>query len=599
MSNLNLHLMKTSSFKLTVLCTILLLVSNFASSQSIDDLLKGYYANNRFMGSVMILQGDKVLFQKGYGYANVENKIKDDENTIYDLGSVTKTMTAIAILKLHDEGKLSIYDRVDKYIPDFVNDNTDNITIINLLNHTSGMSANLGRFDDEGNGIVLPTSDPISLEKLVDKFRTSKLKSKPGQKFEYNNYAYTLLAYIIEKVSGMDYSTYLQKEIFAKIGMPNSFYKLDLLKKPAIGYSGIGSNEYKPVEDEFHPSWIIGAGYIYSNTNDLAKYIQAVFSGKLFSEKTLKLMMDSSINIGKSKRFWTLGWEKRNISGLDFYSHGGGIFGFSTRIGYIPENDISIIVLSNLTKEIKFDEIYSAKFSFVDEITENIVKILNGENVTYIPVPKGKLDTKISGKYQFDENHFATLSIVNDSLWITTECKDNFTIFDYTYYKEINDTSIRYNICKEFAKAILATNFDGFEKYASDEMKKVLFNPQGIVKINAGWKSFASQSGDYNSCNVCNVDKNNYSISFHFDKTEIIMQLSFNGNNLIQGLFFQNVVPKCKIYKVNLISTANNEFFIDGYRYGGYNDYWVKFDKETKSLSFSSDVDSFQAIKVN
>ncbi|MGE0077317.1 MAG: serine hydrolase domain-containing protein [Bacteroidales bacterium] len=590
--------MKKSFLKVTVLCTMALGIGISAKSQSVDDLLNGYYAQNRFMGSVMIVEDGKVIFQKGYGYADIANKVRNDESTIFDLGSVTKTMTAVAIMKLHDEGKISVYDRVDKYIPGFISDSTDKITIINLLNHTSGMSANLGRIDESGKGVI-PGTEPVLIDSLIAKFKNSKLKSIPGKKYEYNNYGYTLLAYIIEKVSGMDYPTYLQKEIFTKVVMPNTSYKLNMTKESAIGYNGIGSSNLVPAKDEFHPSWIIGAGYMYSSTVDLAKYIDAVFSGKLFSAKNLKFMMDSCVNIGASKRFWALGWEKRNIAGFDFYSHSGGIFGFSTKIGYIPEKNISIIVLSNLTKEIKFDDIYSAKFSFVDEITESIVKIINGEKVALLPAYSRKPNASVSGKYKFDDSHFATLLIRNDSLFLTTEQKDDFTMFDYVYYREITDTSARYSICKEFAKAILNANFDGFDQYASDEIKVALFNPKGIAQINGGWKYYASKSGDFKSFNICSISENNYSIVFHFEKTEIVMQLSFNSRSLIQGLFFKKVVPKCTVYNVSLIPVGNNEFFIDGYKYGGYNDYRVKFDKNTNALNFKSETEDFTAVKID
>ena len=591
--------MKTSLLKLTVLCTVLLCIGVSAKAQSIDELLNGYYAHNRFMGSVMIKQGDKILFQKGYGYADIANKVKNDEKTIFNLASVSKTVTAVAIMKLHDKGKLNIYDRADKYIPSFISDSTDKITIINLLNHTSGMSANIGRVDEEGKGLVIPTNEPISMENLVDKFRSSKLKDKPGQKFEYNNYGYTLLAYIVEKVSGMDFPTYQQKEIFGKIGMPNSCYKLNLKDKSAIGYSGIGSQNFVEAKNEFHPSWIIGAAYNYSNTVDLTKYIDDVFSGKLFSEKTLKLMLDTCVSIGRSKRFWTLGWEKKTISGLTFYTHSGGDFGFATRIGYLPEKNISIVVLSNLTKEIKFDDIFSANFAFVDEITEKIIKILNGEQVTYLPIPNGQPNASIAGKYKFDDSHSASIQIIGNSLLLSTELKDNFTIFDYTYYREISDTSARYKICKEFAKAILSANFEGFEQYASEQMKAGLFNPKGIAKINGGWKNYTSQSGQFKTFNICNKNDNSYSIAFHFEKAEIVMQLSFNGKDLIQGLFFQKVVPKCTVYNVSLIPVGNDEFFVDGYTYGGYNDYRVKFDKNSNALYFKSETEDFTAVKID
>ncbi len=590
--------MKTLVLKTGFIMLILSAFNISVKSQSISELLDGYYAFNRFWGNVLVVQDNNVVFQKSYGYADKDNKIKNEENTIFDLGSVTKTMTAVAVLTLHDQGKLSVYDRVDKYIPDFINDNTENITIINLLNHTSGMAANIGRIDEEGKSI-LPSSEPVSLQDLVEKFKSSKLKYQPGKRYEYNNYGYTLLAYIIEKVSGMSYADYLNQAILSKANMMSTFYKLNLEKRPAIGYSGVGTNDIFPAKDEFHPSWIIGAGYMFSTTNDLAKYMKAVFSHQLFSENTLNLMMDTLFTTRKGGKYWALGWEKQKTDGLDCYAHSGGVFGYSSRIAYLPEKNTYIIVLSNLVKDIKFDEIYSAKFSFVDEIVENIIKIQNNKTVTYLPVPKGKADKDLMGSYKFDNSHFADLLIRNDTLVLSTDPKGTYTLFDYCYNTEIADTGRNYPICSKFAKSILAANFDGFEENATDEMKKGLFNPEGIKQINGAWKSYTSQSGNFLSYNICNRTESNYTIAFHYEKAEIIMQLSFNSNNLLQGLFFKNVLPKCEIHSVSMVPVGNNEYVVDGYKYGGYDDYRIKYDKLEQTLSFKNATEIFNAQKIN
>jgi len=266
---------------------------------------------------------------------------------------------------------------------------------------------------------------------------------------------------------------------------------------------------------------------------------------------------------------------------------------------HLPEKNTYIIVLSNLVKDLKFDKIYSAKFSFVDEIVENIIKIQNNKTVACLPVPKGKADKKLVGKYMFDSSHFADISLRNDTLVLSTDPKGNFTLFDYCYNTTIADTGINYPICREFANCILTANFDGFEKNASDEIKKGLFTPAGIKQINGAWKGFVEQSGSYLSYNICNRTENNYSIAFHFEKSEIIMQLSFNSNNLLQGLFFQGVLPKCGIHSISLIPAGNNEYIVDGYKYGGYGDYRIKFDKPEQTLSFTNATEGFNAKKIN
>jgi CubicO group peptidase (beta-lactamase class C family) len=586
--------MKSVTVKSTLMLVLVLFMFGPAvKSQTVSQLLDGYCSYNRFWGSVILLQNDKVLFQKSYGYADKEQKKRNDAQTLFDLGSVTKTMTAVAILKLHDEGKLSVYDRVDKYIPGFINDKTDSITIINLLNHTSGMEANLGRKDERGIGIM-PGSEPIGREQLIEKFRGTKLKSKPSTSYEYNNYGFTLLACIIEKVSGMEYAAYLKQAIFDPLKMADTRYKLDLVAQPAKGYTGVGTSDIKAASDPFHPSWIVGAGYVYSSTNDLSRYVSAVFTHKLFSESTLKLMMDSCVTAGKQNRQWALGWERKKIDGLDWYSHGGGVFGFSTKVGYLPEQGITVIILSNLVKELNFDEIYSAKFSFVDEITEKILKILNHKSVAYLPVPKGKASKKVTGTYQFDKAHHATVFLQNDSLFLTAEAKDNFTLFDYSLNRSQTDTTGNHSTCQLLVKSLMTANFEGFEKYCIAG----LFNPKIAGQLSNVWKFYLSKGGSVSSYNIFSKSASNYTIAFHLEKAEIVMPVFFNDQNLIKGMFFQSVLPKCTVQTVHLVPAGKDEYVVDGYRNGGYSDFRVKYDSSAQQLSFATDVDSFTASKV-
>jgi CubicO group peptidase (beta-lactamase class C family) len=591
--------MKKTTFLFLIISAVLF---NPVRSQSISDLLNGYYAYNRFWGNVLIAQNGKIIFQQSYGFADKGRNIKNDSSTLFNLASVAKTMTAAAIFKLHDEGKLSLYDRVDKYIPGFVDDKTDSLTIINLLNHTSGMVTNPSNREDIKKEVpVLSDKEPVTLEQIISQFRETKLKSKPGTTFEYNNYGYIFLAYIIERVSGMDFFNYLNSTVLSKAGMTHTLSQLDLPGTEATGHIGIGTDNIHPVKSLEHPSWYTGAAGIYSTAGDLCRFLQSVFSHELFSERTLKLMIDSSVITHRGNILWTSGWQKNEVDGQDWYSHGGSIEGFSARIGYIPRENISIVILSNLVKDYKHDEMSSVNFSFVDEITENIIKILHGKTVAYIPVPNGKADEKLIGNYKLDDTHFLSVSFRNDSLFLTTEINSNFTLFDYSLNKEINDTLGNYKICKIFTSSLVSNNFDGFEKYATEEMQKDFFNEKGMTELINFWQRILSKAGKYLSSNICdkivNQGHTDYSLIYHFEEAEVTMQLSFNDNGLINGFYILKVIPKCRVYTVNLIPTGKDEYFVDGYKYGGYNDFRVKYNSSKQYLTFNSDKVSFQAFK--
>jgi len=186
-------------------------------------------------------------------------------------------------------------------------------------------------------------------------------------------------------------------------------------------------------------------------------------------------------------------------------------------------------------------------------------------------------------------------------LFLTTGINRDFTLFDYNLNKEINDTSGNYRTCKIFTSSLVSNNFDGFERFATEEMQRVFFNNKDITVLTDFWQRILSRAGKYLSSNICDKKvkpgNTDYSLVYHLEEAEVTMQLSFNDHGLISGFFILKVIPRCHIHTVNLIPTGKNEYFVDGYKYGGYNDFRVKYDKNEQSLSFNDDEVSFTAFK--
>jgi hypothetical protein len=132
-------------------------------------------------------------------------------------------------------------------------------------------------------------------------------------------------------------------------------------------------------------------------------------------------------------------------------------------------------------------------------------------------------------------------------------------------------------------------------------MRLNFFNKKGITELTDFWQRILSRAGKYLSSNICdkivNPINTDYSLAYHFEEAEVTMQLSFNDQGLISGFYILKVIPRCHIHTINLISTGKNEYFVDGYKYGGYNDFRVKYDKNEQSLSFNDDKVSFNALK--
>lgn len=197
--------------------------TNAISGQELNDFFSTLSNKNLFNGSVVISKSEKTIFSTHFGFSNVENKVKLNDESQFPIASITKTFTSTAILQLQQKGKLNINEPVQKYLTDFP---YPNISIKQLLNNTSGLAQEYTLFDTI---IKEQPKKIISNQDIIPTFIRFKtpLSFPPGSKWEYNNVNFCLAGLIIEKVSGISYSKYLEKNIFKPAKMKNSFVPLD------------------------------------------------------------------------------------------------------------------------------------------------------------------------------------------------------------------------------------------------------------------------------------------------------------------------------------------------------------------------------------
>ena len=249
-----------------------------------EEVVQSYVTSKQFMGSVLVARDEKVLLSKGYGSANLEWDIPNSPTTKFRLGSVTKQFTAACILLLEERHKLKIGDPVKKYIPD-APAAWEKITIFNLLTHTSGIP-NFTSFPDYSSTEAIHTTP----EKLVARFRDKPLDFQPSEKWSYSNSGYVLLGYLIEKISGQSYADFVQQNIVQPLGMKDSGYDSNsaVLAHRASGYS---PSPHGPVNAGYIDMTIpLSAGGLYSTTEDLLRWEQGLFGGKLLTPTSLEKM---------------------------------------------------------------------------------------------------------------------------------------------------------------------------------------------------------------------------------------------------------------------------------------------------------------------
>lgn len=301
-----------------------------------EEVVQSFATNNRFMGTVLVARGESILLNKGYGSANLEWEIANSPATRFRIGSVTKQFTAAAILLLEERGRLSVEDPVRKHLPDAPRA-WDKVTIFHLLTHTSGIPS-FTSFPDYQSTMSLP----VTTEKLVERFRDKPLEFEPGEKWNYSNSGYALLGYLIERISSQTYAQFLQEHIFTPLGMSGSGYDSNsaVVARRAAGY-GPGPNG--PVNAPFlHMTIPHAAGALYSTTEDLLRWNQSLFGGKLLSAASLAKLTTPF------KNGYAFGIGITAAGGRTKYAHNGGINGFNSFLAYYPDSRITVAVLANV-----------------------------------------------------------------------------------------------------------------------------------------------------------------------------------------------------------------------------------------------------------
>lgn len=308
---------------------------------TLDELLAKNYSGNNPGATALIYKNGEVIFRNAMGKANLELDRSMRAEHVFEIGSITKQFTAVSILMLMEEGKLSIEDEITKHLPDYPTSGKK-ITIHHLLNHTSGIKSYTGM----ANFIEFARQEH-SPEDIIDFFKNEPMDFDPGEKYLYNNSGYILLGYIIEKVSGETYADFIKERIFEPLGMKNSYYgsKTRLIPNRASGYSPT-ENGWRNA-DLLSMSWPYAAGAIMSNVDDMLLWHKAIHNNTLISaESKARAFTNTTLNDGSNTNYG-YGWAVSEINGSLSIEHGGGIFGYTTSGIYLPEENIYLIVLTN------------------------------------------------------------------------------------------------------------------------------------------------------------------------------------------------------------------------------------------------------------
>jgi CubicO group peptidase (beta-lactamase class C family) len=293
-----------------------------------DRYLQPYVKMQDFSGCVLVASHREILMRKCYSDANYELSVPNTPQSKFHIASMTKMFTAAAIVLLDKQGKLRLADKLGLFIPNFPNG--EKITILNLLEHTSGLPSYYSI--PEHNDIKLK---PVHFDDLIEIMRTKSLEFEPETKSSYSDTGYAFLAYIIEKVSGKSYSQFIKDEIFTSAEMHDSGAWLDtppILNRSSGYQPWVGPHQMRnaPYYDK---TIITGSGSLYSTIDDLYAWYQAVRDKRLFDIRALD---------------YPYGWGERELGDRKFIEQGGRDPGYASKMAAFLDQDLVVILLSNI-----------------------------------------------------------------------------------------------------------------------------------------------------------------------------------------------------------------------------------------------------------
>jgi len=294
--------------------------------------------------ALAIVHEGSIVYEKGYGMADLERNIAITPQTVFYAGSVSKQFVASCILLLAERDELSLKDEIGKYFSDFP-DYGSEITIQQLIYHISGIKDYFEIFEDRGYDYLNQISQDQVYQLIIEE---DSLQFQPGQRYSYSNSGYLMLAMIVEKVTGGTFASYVQSQIFKPLGMERSMFLDDtrrLVPNRAWGYE---QNHHDQIENMIMRFDLVGSGGLYTTVGDLAIWNNHFDHPKLGSPQFLKkLLTTGRLNDGEDTKY-AFAIRRDRFLGREVIGHSGSLGGYRAQFTRFPEDALTIIILSNL-----------------------------------------------------------------------------------------------------------------------------------------------------------------------------------------------------------------------------------------------------------
>lgn len=392
--------------------------------KKIDELASAYYREGLLSGTVLVAEGGKVIYKRGFGFANMEFKVPNEPNTKFRIASISKPIVAILAMRLVEQGKLSLESKVSDFLPDYRKDIADKITVRHLLSHTSGIPDTLmhpGLWERE-------IRDPFTPEELLARYSSGALQFEPGTRVKYGTMAFVLLSLMIEKATGKAFEQVMRDEVLEPLEMRDTGMEgaspivvrneqgrsalkgsAPIIERMATGYMKV-NNRYSrsPFMDMTHGS---AGGWMYSTVEDLFRLDRALYEDKFLSKQAREEMFKPVLSDT------ALGWNTRYLSFSDLEQPFlnivdepktlrqapadlkivyklGDLWGFSGSFTRLPNDEHTIIVLVNVNNRAIYFDLETIR------ITQGVMNILYDK--PYF-TPRERMFAEIIGREGFEK----------------------------------------------------------------------------------------------------------------------------------------------------------------------------------------------------
>jgi CubicO group peptidase (beta-lactamase class C family) len=354
--------------------------------RKLDSLAGSGVLENRAVGiAAAVVRGNDTLLLKSYGKADVEWNVPLPVDAMFEIGSITKQFTAVALLQLRDEGKLSLDDDITRWLPDF-DTRGNKVTLRRLLDHTSGIKG-LTEMPEFGN---LASNGRFPRDSAYALIKRYPFEFKTGEAQIYNNSAFWLLGLVVEKAGGMSYEDYVEKKLFAPLGMKRSMYcnSAENVERRAHGYQ-VQNGVIRRAPTNVH-TWPFSAGSLCSTAGDLVTWLKALHGGKVLSPASYtEMTTGSKLNDGTPLRYGMGIGVGKDIRDLNVIGHGGGIAGFQSEAAWYPDAQAAIVVLINSNGNLDPGAVAGELAAELLPWTRPVVKQFSGDGAPLLGTYKG------------------------------------------------------------------------------------------------------------------------------------------------------------------------------------------------------------------